>query len=58
MEPTMPRTLHVLVPAALAVAILTPGVSAAQSPPTPTGGPMPIIPPPGSPGGDPTVQPK
>jgi hypothetical protein len=26
--------------------------------PTPPGGPMPVIPPPGSPGGDPSVQPK
>lgn len=26
--------------------------------PTPPGGPMPVIPPPGSPGGDPTVRPK
>jgi hypothetical protein len=26
--------------------------------PTPQGGKMPVIPPPGSPGGDPTVQPK
>ena len=26
--------------------------------PTPDGGPMPIIPPPGSPGGDPTLRPK
>jgi hypothetical protein len=25
---------------------------------TPPGGPMPVIPPPGSPGGDPTIQPK
>jgi hypothetical protein len=35
MELTMPRTLHLLVSAALAAAILTPSVGAAQSPPTP-----------------------
>jgi hypothetical protein len=33
-------------------------VDPAMKQPTPPGGSMPVIPPPGSPGGDPTVQPK
>lgn len=35
-----------------------PGVDPEMHAPTPQGGPMPVIPPPGSPGGDQTVRPK
>jgi len=35
-----------------------PGVDPAMRAPTPDGGTMPVLPPPGSPGGDPTVRPK
>jgi hypothetical protein len=35
-----------------------PNVDTEIKAPTPQGGPMPVIPPPGSPGGDPTVRPK
>ena len=38
--------------------ICPPPVDPAMKQPTPRGGPMPIIPPPGSPGGDPNTQPK
>ncbi|MES2752153.1 MAG: hypothetical protein V4661_12355 [Pseudomonadota bacterium] len=34
-----------------------PGVDPQMHAPTPQGGPMPVIPPPGSPGGDPSVRP-
>ncbi|CAN5323490.1 hypothetical protein BH10PSE11_BH10PSE11_14190 [soil metagenome] len=34
------------------------GVDPEMHAPTPQGGPMPVIPPPGSPGGDPSVRPK
>jgi len=35
-----------------------PGIDSQMHAPTPQGGPMPVIPPPGSPGGDPNVRPK
>ena len=35
-----------------------PGVDPEMHAPTPQGGKMPVIPPPGSPGGDPTIRPK
>jgi hypothetical protein len=38
--------------------ICPPNVDPAIKAPTPNAGKMPVIPPPGSPGGDPTVQPK
>jgi hypothetical protein len=38
--------------------ICPPNVDPAINAPTPPSGTMPVIPPPGSPGGDPTVQPK
>jgi len=38
--------------------IYPPNVDPAIEAPTPNAGKMPVIPPPGSPGGDPTVQPK
>ena len=38
--------------------ICPPNIDADIKAPTPQGGPMPVIPPPGSPGGDPTVRPK
>jgi hypothetical protein len=38
--------------------ICPPSVDPAINAPTPPSGTMPVIPPPGSPGGDPTVQPK
>jgi hypothetical protein len=38
--------------------ICPPGVDPGMTQPPPSGGAMKVIPPPGSPGGDPTVQPK
>jgi hypothetical protein len=38
--------------------ICPPGVDPGMSQPPPAGGAMKVVPPPGSPGGDPTVQPK
>jgi len=35
-----------------------PGIDSQMHAPTPQGGPMPVIPPPGGPGGDPNVRPK
>jgi hypothetical protein len=41
-----------------ACVICPPDIDPAIEAPTPTPGKMPVIPPPGSPGGDPSVQPK
>lgn len=38
--------------------ICPPNIDSDIKAPTPQGGPMPVIPPPGSPGGDPSVRPK
>jgi hypothetical protein len=38
--------------------ICPPNIDSDIRAPTPQGGPMPVIPPPGSPGGDPTLRPK
>ena len=56
-QPAQNKTLSDKLTASNGV-ICPPPVDPAMTQPTPPGGPMPVIPPPGSPGGDPNTQPK
>ena len=56
-QPAKDKTLSEKLAASNGV-ICPPPIDPAMKQPTPPGGSMPVIPPPGSPGGDPNIQPK
>jgi hypothetical protein len=57
-EPAQDKNLSDKLAASNGVICPPPHVDPAMRQPAPPGGPMPVIPPPGTPGGDPQVQPK
>ena len=57
-QPAQDKSLSDKLAASNGVICPPPNVDPAMKQPVPPGGPMPVIPPPGSPGGNPNVQPK
>jgi hypothetical protein len=57
-QPAQDKSLSDKLAASNGVICPPPHVDPAMKQPAPPGGPMPVIPPPGTPGGDPNVQPK